>query len=942
MNGKVTKRKANVSSILNSDSAQNGTLINPNKKRNFSSISESSLPTENSPSVLLTKSAVTLDDNSEELLKEGFEVKMHPSNISDSKSVSSSQTAEEAVQSGIVKEVSGPKSTSLLNTNSSAQNFKPISRNLLHSTWLQCGKCAMELNADSAVAIKCFESALRHLPSSSETINLLVDSLVNQCFSKRNVDGIKMAIDLINSAMSSYPEIKSDTKLWFKLSNNYLLVNDFKRSHLVIESALEHNKNDPLLWLGLGKCLLKLNMPKEAVDALTKASYLLPNELVDSAEINISRSVHLEMTQIAINDGNLDSAKDELNSALSLPAPTDSRDLELCTSLVRDLALLFERSDDLITASRICEVAESKVPEEPVILLVHSYLLLSSDKPSFNPTKARSLLHKVIQKDRYYIESDNVVDFIQSANGDFLPWLLLSRCYDFLKYYNIAFDCLEIAARKLKYPTILPFFKTLATEILNASDNTLLTGDVERFLAALDSAPQEVKDIPLVDILMMSYDERIGYFNNKGSVSSSRKSSRGGNTDKEKNEAKSRANAGRIVSHDLNVSTNKPVYYDLTKEEDNIESNSHQSTQIQAQVPTDHIHSTSQIVSPPLSSQLERTHLHAQSEQQQQQQQQIQSMTRAPVYQPVSSPLSKSSSLNGRPLPPHQASQWTRMNSYPENKMVRYNNVGLQSVSANESAVYSPVNSKIPIVVNNSPNINAPNMSNGHLVSSMEVQYQQERQYIPIVHQQQHIQTVQAQHQPRQTLPPNVSPRQQHLQMRESTQSSRPLPLGPSGPPVSQMIAPNGQIIQQMHIIPGPIPAPPRPAGPQGIPSGQQQMHVHTQLQSQMEEQSMQFANTPGYSQVPGRVGFARQPGIIQHPGMVNGPYMTYDQPGRQYMDERMRIQQPSMQAQRQAQPLHHVQMQMPPEVMQMSPVMPSRGPTMIPGPVSGMQFTRY
>ena len=883
MTRKITEKTVDTSPPLDPDLDQ-AHILHPNKRRKSRNISISSSHTKKSLSISSTGSAA-LDNKS---VKETHE-----------------PNTKKDVENRREEDKTESKSEYMSKAKDPHPNYELLIPNLISTTWINCGKLAIELNSNYSIAIKCFESALKYHPSDLVTINLLVDSLVNRDYASNKVDGVKNAIDLINSAMVSYPEVRDDTKLCAKLSNYYLLMNDPEKAHSVIQTALEFAKDDPLLWLSLGKCLLKMNSLKEAVDALGNASYLLPKELTGDAEVNIARSIHLEMASVALNDQDLKSAKDELSLALSLPAPTDSQSIEMCITLIRHLVVLFERTDDPDAAAWICEFAESKFPEEPIILLLHSYLLLSPDNSLFNPSKARSLLHNIIQKDRYYIKSDNVVDFVQSTDGDFLPWLLLSKCYDFLEHYNIAFDCLEISARKIAYPAELSVFRSLAKKILKASNNSALAEYVQPFIDALDSSPHTVRDIPLMDLIVMSYDERVDYFKAGESATRDeskgkrRKSNIGGTTGKRK--------IDEVINEKSKLSSPKQVYYDLTRD-DSLNSNSRASVSAQVPVPPSaapNVPSTPQIVSPLLSSQIQQqTPVQTQPQHPPQQHQQMYSVIQGPVYTNVSSPASQRQpvAFSARPMPQQQQyqhqqhpqqqdAQWAHVNPYPQNKNAQYNSVGHQMVPNNEPAVFSPADTNIPTLVENSAPVTSGNMSNGRLTSPAKLNFQQERQYIPIVHQQSHAQPLQIQHQSRHLMQPNISPPQHHVQMMEAARPGQPRFQSAPGTLGPRIVGPNGQIMQQVHLIQGPVHNQPRP-GSRMSSNGQGQLPMHGQLPSSIEEQRVQYTTAPGYPQMSNRIGFARQPNSIPPPGMVNGAYIAYEQPGRHYIDEQVMMQQ--------------------------------------------------
>lgn len=437
-----------------------------------------------------------------------------PSNISNNKRRKHSTHPKKSLTSSSIMFTGNHTNDTNAPPNNNPPNINTT--NLFLNSWLHCGKFALSLNSNYSIAINCFESALRISPTNNDAINLLVDSLTKRDLIYANFNGINSTIDLINSAINYYPELGNDIDLISKLSNNYLLVNEFEKSHSIILNALENNKNSPLLWLSFGKSLHKLNLLGESVDALRNSLNMLPKTLNHENDINIARNIHLELVQILIGDKNLEPARNELNAALSLPPPTDPVETELFASLIKHLIILYQKNGNLLDSLQLCEVTENVLPDEPNILLLHSFFLLMNDKPFFNPNKARRLLHNIIQKDKYYIDSPSIVEFINSKNGDFLPWLQLAECYMYLRYDTIAFDCLEVAIRKIHYPTILPEFKNLTLEILNITNNDLLKTDLNLFINALDDTPKLTlnQNFSIIDLLIMSYEERSQFLNN--------------------------------------------------------------------------------------------------------------------------------------------------------------------------------------------------------------------------------------------------------------------------------------------------------------------------------------------------------------------------------------------------------------------------------------------
>ena len=383
----------------------------------------------------------------------------------------------------------------------------------LVSTWTACGKLALNINSNYTIAIKCFESAIKHAPADVEVMNLLVDTMVKNDIKKNNFQGIGTTIDFINTAMHYSSEIRNDVALWTKLAEYYIMINDLEKAHSVIRSGLEFANSEPRLWLKLGKCLNKMNSHREAIEALTSALYLLPKSFTDTMHVDTARDVHLELVQLAIDGGDLESARNELASALSLPAATDFITVALCISLTRHLALCFERIKNFDNAIWICELAEAVFPECAEILLLHSYFMLLSSESFFDPVKARQLLHIAVKKDKVCIEASSVADFVNSTKGDFLVWLLLAESYCHSAQYAFSLDCLEIAARKVVAESLPTRFREIADTIMKHADNELVRNDAASFLAALNERYHSQIEIPLLDLVIMPYEERVYRYN---------------------------------------------------------------------------------------------------------------------------------------------------------------------------------------------------------------------------------------------------------------------------------------------------------------------------------------------------------------------------------------------------------------------------------------------
>lgn len=376
----------------------------------------------------------------------------------------------------------------------------------LKNLWMQCGQLSLNFKDKNQISSKCFENVLKYEPNNIEVINKLVDSLILDQM------GLFKSIDLLNQLMNDYPEIRGDVRLWIKLSESYLKIGEFEKAHGVIMTALDFANKNPHLWLLLGKCLRNMKLQREAIDALTNTLYLLPKDLLENLsenlnEIEIARQVRLELSLIALNDGNLEHAKSELTSALSLPLPQNDLDKSLILNLASELIFSFDKVNDITNAISICETVENILPNDSLMLILHSIFLLNSND-SVNFIKARKLLTTALRYDSAYIESSNLLEYFNSSNGNYLTWLLLAESNQKLNVTDVMFDCLEIALRKIKNKSALVNLKIIANKLLEMveSSNVSLYNRVKFFIENLsDTQGFEPLDLKAVLFQEMTF-----------------------------------------------------------------------------------------------------------------------------------------------------------------------------------------------------------------------------------------------------------------------------------------------------------------------------------------------------------------------------------------------------------------------------------------------------
>lgn len=404
-------------------------------------------------------------------------------------------------------------SPSLTYESSKVKHVEDVGILTLVGLWIKCGNLAISMNNNYDIGIKCYQSALTYDPESKCALNGLVDSLVRNDMKLNKSDGILRAIDVLNLTMNKYPEIRNDVSLWVKLSDFYLSINEIEKCHTVLTTALEFAKDDPSLWLILGKCFNRMNIPRDAVNALTNSLYLLPKELIDNNDIDIARSVHLELASVIFNDGDVESAKAELGIVTSLPKPSSENVLKQILELSEKLIIHFFKYGNILNAIWVCESLERIHESNPHMLLLHGYLLLVTDTPSYNILQARRSFITSIRNDPFYQKSNNLMEFFNTSDGDFLPWLLLSECYLSLNYTSIMLDCLQVSIIKCTSKLAIPIIREHCIKLQSLCKDNIETHEaITNILNSLTDDNSNEKSISLKDVFLMSYADRLEIF----------------------------------------------------------------------------------------------------------------------------------------------------------------------------------------------------------------------------------------------------------------------------------------------------------------------------------------------------------------------------------------------------------------------------------------------
>lgn len=331
--------------------------------------------------------------------------------------------------------------------------------------WIACGQCAT-LFGLVATAIKLFDHAVAHDDTDLDALCGLAHLLrLNDILANETV-GSQRAIDRLQRALERLPPLLKLPRLFKELAECYLLIGLNEQAHLAIQTAIQLQDNDPLLWLLSAQTLIRVGARQPAGAALNHCLSLLPKLMRDfnEADVETARAAHAELAAIAAADGNIELLIAELTATLALPAPPLVR-LDEHIALWCALCTAKERANDIPGAIAACEQAQQAVGNSLRIVMNHAYLLLLDGQvDKQRATKAISLLSNIVNldKERDALGFDGTQLSAQSPNpaatgaggqgasnqgADFLPWYLLGRAYLVLEEPRLAYDCYQVALR---------------------------------------------------------------------------------------------------------------------------------------------------------------------------------------------------------------------------------------------------------------------------------------------------------------------------------------------------------------------------------------------------------------------------------------------------------------------------------------------------------------
>lgn len=322
---------------------------------------------------------------------------------------------------------------------------QPLYLSTATSTWIACGQCATTFGL-VATAIKSFENAVAHDPVNLDGLCGLAHSLRLNDISANETVGLQRAIDRLQRALEQLPLLSKSPRLFKELAECFLLIGLNNEAHAAIQTAIQLDDNDALLWLLSAQTLIRVGARQPAGSSLNHCLSLLPKAIGDysDGDVETARAAHAELAAIAAADGNIELSIAELTATLALPAPLLVR-LDEHIALWCALCTAKERANDIGGAIAACEQAQQAVGNSSRILMNHSYLLLLDGQVDVEKARrAVSLLSNIIDLDK---EREREAEGEPDTQADFLPWYLLGRAYLVLDEPRLAYDCYQVALR---------------------------------------------------------------------------------------------------------------------------------------------------------------------------------------------------------------------------------------------------------------------------------------------------------------------------------------------------------------------------------------------------------------------------------------------------------------------------------------------------------------
>lgn len=316
-------------------------------------------------------------------------------------------------------------------------------------TWIALGECSVTVGSID-IAIRSFDYACRHDPSNSKALIGLAQALRLNDIQHNEGYGCKQAIERINANIEKFGGLQLSYELFKELAECYLVLGLNEQAHHAVQSSIQLNPKDPLLWLLNAQTLIRVGATKHAASSLNHCISILPKSIdrFTRDDIETARAAHAELGAIYAAEENITSSIAELTATLSLPPPSLGR-LDEYVALWCALATAKERANDVEGALEACEDAEAVVGNCDRIFLTHAYLLLIKNSKA-DAEKAIPLLQKVVSNEmqlpNFFVGVELDEKTVEaSSEGDFLPWYLLGKAYALLKSPRLAYDCYQIA-----------------------------------------------------------------------------------------------------------------------------------------------------------------------------------------------------------------------------------------------------------------------------------------------------------------------------------------------------------------------------------------------------------------------------------------------------------------------------------------------------------------
>jgi tetratricopeptide (TPR) repeat protein len=289
-------------------------------------------------------------------------------------------------------------------------------------TWFVIAQCALTLNL-SQVALRAFESALRHAPDHVESLIGFTRTI--------SLHAPQKTVELLQGAFQQFPHLNNEAALWKELAEAHLRLKQFEQAHQAATRGLSFQQNDPSLLFLSANALEHLN-PQHAQHLYHAVLSIITQIRPGVAECDMAKQCHYKLGLMAMADQNWKAATSEFQAAISFALQINS-DSELLWCL---LANVRERSGDPEGALAVCRDAIQVSGLQRRTSIIFGYLsLIPTKSQQGDPINAINVLGPLAVTDH----NDHL---------DSLTWYLLGRAHSLAGNPRQAYDAFQSALRK--------------------------------------------------------------------------------------------------------------------------------------------------------------------------------------------------------------------------------------------------------------------------------------------------------------------------------------------------------------------------------------------------------------------------------------------------------------------------------------------------------------